>query len=103
MADLRELHVCIKFCFKLEKAAADMHQMSKQAFGGNSLGQTRTYAWYNRFKNDRISTDDADRSGRPSSGTTLENIDKIMDIILRDRRLTIQDLCSTFGLSYFKC
>jgi hypothetical protein len=61
--------------------------MLKQAFGDNSLGQTQTYDWYKRFKNDRILTDDDDRSG----------------LILQDRRLTIQNLCNTLGLSYGTC
>jgi hypothetical protein len=50
MADLREQRVCIKFCFKLGKTAAETHQMLKQAFCDNSLGQTQTYDWYKRFK-----------------------------------------------------
>jgi hypothetical protein len=77
--------------------------MLKQAFGDNSLGQTQTYDWYKRFKNGRISTDDDYRSGRPSTVTTPENVAKIRDLILQDRRLTIQDLCNTLGLSYGTC
>ncbi|PNF30777.1 hypothetical protein B7P43_G06188, partial [Cryptotermes secundus] len=102
MADRREQRVCIKFCFKHGKTAAETHQMLKQAFGENSLGQTQTYNWYKRFKNGRTSTDD-DRSGRPSTGTTPENVAKVRDLILQDRRLTIQDLCNTLGLSYGTC
>lgn len=102
MADLREQRVCIKFCFKLGKTAAKTHQMLKQAFGDNSLGQKQTYDWYKRFKNGRTSTDD-DRSGRPSTGITPENVTKVRDLILQDRRLTIQDLCNTLGLSYGTC
>jgi hypothetical protein len=43
MADLREQRVCIKFCFKLGKTAAETHHMLKQAFGDSSLGQTQSY------------------------------------------------------------
>jgi hypothetical protein len=85
MADLREQRVCIKFCFKLGKTAAETHQMLKQAFGDKSLGQTQTYDWYKRFKNGRTSTDDDDRSGRPSTGITPENVAKVRDLILQDR------------------
>ncbi|PNF38978.1 hypothetical protein B7P43_G06608 [Cryptotermes secundus] len=102
MADLREQRVCIKFCFKLGKTAAETHQMLKQALGENNLGQTQTSNWYKRFKNGRTSTDD-DRSGRPSKGKTPENVAKVRDLILQDRRLTIQDLCNTLGLSYGTC
>jgi hypothetical protein len=41
MADLREQRVCIKFCFKLEKTAADTYQILNKAFGDNSLGKTQ--------------------------------------------------------------
>ncbi|PNF42588.1 hypothetical protein B7P43_G03094, partial [Cryptotermes secundus] len=44
-----------------------------------------------------------DRSGRQSTGKTSENIAKVRDLILQDRRLTIQDLCNTLGLSYGTC
>ncbi|PNF41538.1 hypothetical protein B7P43_G12319 [Cryptotermes secundus] len=77
--------------------------MLKQAFGDNSLDQTQTYDWYKHLKNGRISTDDDDRSGRPSTGKTPENVAKVRDLILQDRRLTIQDLCNTLGLSYGTC
>jgi hypothetical protein len=45
MADLREHCVCMKFCFKFRKTAAERHQMLKQVFGDSSLGQTQTYDW----------------------------------------------------------
>jgi hypothetical protein len=47
--------------------------MLKQAFGDKSLRTTQTYDWYLRFKNGRTSTDDDDRSGRPSTGITPGN------------------------------
>ncbi|PNF22514.1 hypothetical protein B7P43_G14380 [Cryptotermes secundus] len=77
--------------------------MLKQAFGDNILGQTQTYEWYKRFKHGRTSTDDDDRSRWPSTGTTPENVAKVKDLILQDRRLTIKDLCNTLGLSYGTC
>ncbi|PNF41547.1 hypothetical protein B7P43_G12312 [Cryptotermes secundus] len=36
-------------------------------------------------------------------GKTPENVAKVRDLILQDRRLTIQDLCNTLGLSYGTC
>ncbi|PNF31118.1 hypothetical protein B7P43_G15696 [Cryptotermes secundus] len=49
MAVLREQHVCIKFCFKFGKTAAETHQMLKQAFGENSLGQTNEFLAKNKM------------------------------------------------------
>ncbi|PNF38892.1 hypothetical protein B7P43_G09916 [Cryptotermes secundus] len=103
MADLREQRVCIKFCFKLGKTAAETHQMLKQAFGENSLGQTQTYNWYKRFKNGQTLTDDDNRSGRPLTGKTPENVAKDRDLVLQDHQLIIEDLSNTLGLSYGTC
>ncbi|PNF32071.1 hypothetical protein B7P43_G05722 [Cryptotermes secundus] len=77
--------------------------MLKRAFVENSLGQTQTYNWYKRFKNGRTLPDDDDHSGQLSTGKTPENVTKARDLILQDRRLTIQDFCNTLGLSYGTC
>ena len=51
MLDVKEQRVCIKFCCKLGKSVAQTHQMVKQAFGDDALGQTQTFNWFNQFKN----------------------------------------------------
>jgi hypothetical protein len=51
MIDLRKWRVFMKFCFKLGKSDAEMHQTLEQAFGDYSLSQTQTYDWYKCFKN----------------------------------------------------
>jgi hypothetical protein len=99
MADLREQGICIKFSFKPRKLDVETRQMLKQASGDNSLGETQNYDWYKRIKNGRRSTVDDDRSGRPSTGITTENLANVRDLILQDRRPTIQDFCNNLGLS----
>jgi hypothetical protein len=43
---------------------------------------------------------DDDHLGQPSTGTTPENVAKVRDLILQDRRLTIRDLCNTLGTGH---
>jgi hypothetical protein len=43
MTDVKEQRICIKFCIKFSKTAAETHQMLKEAFGDHALGQTQTY------------------------------------------------------------
>lgn len=52
MADLRQQRICVKFCFKFGKTAAETIKESKEIFGDDALGQTQTYDWFKRFKND---------------------------------------------------
>jgi hypothetical protein len=100
---MKEQRVCIKFCFKLGSCAAKTHQMIKQAFGDDTLGQMQTYDLFNRFKNGQMSVDNDEHSGRPSTGTTPENVAKVREVIREDRRQTIQDVCNILVLSYGTC
>ena len=74
--------------------------MLQEAFGDNAMSQNKTFLWYKRFKDGRTSVDDDERSGRPSTSTTPENIAKVREAILADRRQTIHDVCEIVGLSY---
>jgi hypothetical protein len=42
MADVKEQRICIKFCFKLNKSAAETHRKLKEAFVEQGLSQART-------------------------------------------------------------
>jgi hypothetical protein len=75
MTDLRAELVCIKFCFKLGKTAAE----TRQAFDENSSGQTQTYDWYKRFRNCGTSIGDDACLGRRPTGVTPENVAKVRD------------------------
>jgi hypothetical protein len=71
--------------------------MLQEAFGDNATSQSKTFLWYKRFKDGRRSDE---RSERPSTSTTPENIAKVREAILADRRQNIHDVCEIVGLSY---
>ena len=62
-ADDKEQRICIKFCFKLNKTAAETHRMLKEAFGEQASSQTRTFKWLKQFKDGRESVEDRKHSG----------------------------------------
>jgi hypothetical protein len=97
---MTEQRICIKFCFNLKKTAAETHRMLQEAFGDNAMSQSKTFLCYKRFKDGRTSVDHNERSGRPSTSTTPENIRNVREAILADRRRTIHDVCDIVGLSY---
>jgi hypothetical protein len=84
----------------LRKTAAETHQMLQEAFRDNALSQNKTFLWYKRFKGGRTSVVDDERSGRPSTSTTPENIANVREAILADRMRNIHDVCEIVGLSY---
>jgi len=58
MADVKEQRICIKFCSKLNRTAAETHRMLKEAFGEQALSQATTSEWFKRFKDGRESVED---------------------------------------------
>jgi len=50
MADVKGQRICIKFCFKLNKTAAENNQMLKEAFGEQVLRQAGTFEWFKCFR-----------------------------------------------------
>jgi len=77
--------------------------MLKEAFGVHALSQERIFECFKLFKNGPESAEDCKHSGRPSTCTTPEMIAKLREVILEDRRQTIQDVCNRVGLSYASC
>ncbi|UYV75906.1 hypothetical protein LAZ67_13001759 [Cordylochernes scorpioides] len=49
------------------------------------------YFWYKRFKDGRKSISDDSRSGRPLMSTTDRNIGQVRDLIVADRKITIDN------------
>jgi hypothetical protein len=82
MEDVKKQRICIKFCFKLNKTAAETHRILKEAFDEQALIQARTFAWFKRFKVGRESVDDRKYSGRPPACTTPEMSAKVRKVTL---------------------
>jgi transposase len=68
------------------------------AFGEYSLSRAAVFEWHSRFKAGRV--EDDERSGRPSSSKTTENVEQIRELIHEGRRRTIHELADTVGISY---
>ena len=88
-ADVKEQRICITFCFKLNKTAAETHRMPKEAFDEQALSQARTSEWFKHFKDGQESVEDRKHSGQPSTCTTLEMTAKVREVILEDRLSTM--------------
>ncbi|UYV65928.1 hypothetical protein LAZ67_3005902 [Cordylochernes scorpioides] len=60
----------------------------RKAYGDDVMSRRRVFEWYKRFKEGREETADNERSGRPSTSTTPEKVDKVLELdILGVRRL----------------
>ncbi|UYV71081.1 hypothetical protein LAZ67_8001652 [Cordylochernes scorpioides] len=61
---------------------------------------TMIIMWYKRFKKGRKENADNERSGRPSTSTTPEKVDKVLELVREDRRITVREVAEEAGISF---
>ncbi|UYV66476.1 hypothetical protein LAZ67_4001822 [Cordylochernes scorpioides] len=70
------------------------------AYGDAVMSRRRVFEWYKRFKEGREETADNERSGRPSTSTTPEKVDKVLELVREDRRITVREVAEEAGISF---
>ncbi|XP_072144691.1 protein GVQW3-like [Dermacentor andersoni] len=92
---------CIRFCQKLGDSQVETIRKIRTAFSDNTMSSTQIKEWYNRFKYGRTSVESEPRSGRPSTCRNDQVIAEVNAEVMRDRRVTIQEIAEEVGISTF--
>lgn len=66
--------VDITFCFKSQNSAKEPHNMLKSQYGDNVVTLTTIYKWYEQLIGRNESVEDGQRSGRPSTSKSDDNV-----------------------------
>ena len=85
----------IKFLVKLGKSG---NKKLGQVYGDNAMKKTAVYKWVKRFSEGRESVTDEERSGRPATSRTEENIAKIRQIVRENHRLTVRSIAGQVNI-----
>ena len=80
MNNLKEQRFAVKFCVKLGKST-ETFAMLNTAYGDVAMKRAACFRWHKRFKNGRLSVEDDERSGRPSTSTDDPHIDEINTLV----------------------
>jgi len=88
----------IDFCVKLGKTFTETHQMLQNAYGDDCLSRTQVYEWFGRFKSGRETLDDDERSGRPRTGLSKENIEKVREFIKNNKKSSVKVIEMELGI-----
>ncbi|UYV67423.1 hypothetical protein LAZ67_5000517 [Cordylochernes scorpioides] len=91
------------FCVKLKKSFTETLALMNESYEEEKLLRTQVYFWYKRFKDGRKSIADDSRSGRPLTSTTDRNIRQVRDLIVADRKITIDNISEILGISCGSC
>ncbi|UYV61756.1 hypothetical protein LAZ67_1006339 [Cordylochernes scorpioides] len=73
----------------------------QKAFKDDCISRSQSGKWHKAFKEGRKEVADEPRSGRPTTSRTDENVDRVLEVLRTDRRLSIQKIADTLHMSTF--
>lgn len=71
----------------------------KNVFGDKAESPATIYRWIKRIHDGAETLEDEERSGRPTTIVTEKNINAVRDVVLTDRRATVQVIAKETGIS----
>ncbi|GFS60856.1 HTH_48 domain-containing protein [Nephila pilipes] len=63
------------------------------------MGVTQIKKWFNRFKDGSTSAESEQRCGRPQTARSAANVEKVRNLVMADRRLTMWEIAEEVGVS----
>ena len=90
----------IEFLVKLgEVSPTKIHDKLCAVYQEETMSVSTLRRWVLRFRNGEESISDKPRSGRPSSASTPETVEKVNGLIMQNRRIRVRDLAMQVGCS----
>ena len=88
----------ITFCCKADVSASEAVELIQKAYGDAAVSRTTIFEWHKRFREGRESVKDDERSGRPSTSQTDDNIAFVAKMFQEDRRVTSRLIADALGI-----
>ena len=89
----------IKIQYFRSKKAIEIHRGLQEACGDNALSYRGVCRWVASFSAGRDSTKDEHRTGRPISITDKYHVEKVKELIDKDRRYTVEEIAQELDIS----
>ena len=99
MSSTLQQRVCIKFCVKNGFIGAQSLGMLEKCFGNDIITRLNVFRWHERFRSGRESVEDDERSGRPLTAKTDENIN-MKGWMTVSRKFTIREIAEELKIAY---
>ena len=94
-----EQRMAVKFCCKVDFSTTKAVELIQKAYGDAALSRTTIFEWHKRFREGRESVKDDERSGRPTTSRTDDNIAAVDKMVKKDRNVTSRLITDTLGIS----
>ena len=73
-------------------------QMVNAAYGDQALSRSNVFRWYGRFRDGREDIEDDPRSGRPTECRNDNNVERISQLLLQNRHLSLRMLADEVNI-----
>ncbi|GBM61602.1 Putative uncharacterized protein FLJ37770 [Araneus ventricosus] len=87
----------VKFCFKLGKT--ETLQMLVKVYDVEEVSKKCVFEWFKCFRDGKEDVEDEQRSGRPPTSTTPDNIERVRRMLADDRRLSLRMIAEELKVS----
>lgn len=93
-----EYRAVIKFFFLKDLSPTEIYEDMSRTLKKTCPSYATVKNWVSSFERGKTSIQDEPRSGRPISASTQENIEKVHEMILENRRISIRIIAETLKL-----
>ena len=90
--------MAIKFCCKVDFSVTKTVELIQKTYGDAALSRTTIFEWHKRFREGRESVKDDERSGRPPTSRTDDNIAAVDKMFKEERNVTSQLVPDTLSI-----
>lgn len=94
-----EYRAVLKYWFLKGNTPTQIKDELDSVYGDSSPSFTTVKFWAAEFKRGRKSFGDDERSGRPKTVTTDDNIAKVLQMVLDDRRIKVREIAEAMKMS----
>ena len=98
--DKTEYRAVIKFLVLEGQSSKQVKERLTSVYGQSSPSSSTIKRWVKEFQRGRESLEDDPRSGRPTTSTSPENIEKVHKLVIENRRISLYELEEATGISY---
>ena len=95
-----EYRAVIRYLYLKGKTGKEIHGELADVYGSSATSYAWVKFWVGEFKRCRTSLQDEARSGRPLDATDEEMCKKIRDLVHSDRRIQVEEIAQTLGISH---